>query len=368
MEEQIRMEKKILNQTSCQTPKSLGFHMPAEWESQEAICLSWPKNKETWMHHLSAVQEIFIQFVFHLHTGQKVFILVDDKKTEQLITKRLQENKINLSQITFFQLKTIDSWMRDIGPTFLVGKKTKEGAKERAMVEWIYNAWGNKYDDLLPDTGLPERMNQFPLLKYLKRFEPKIVLEGGSIEVNGNGTCLTTKQCLLNKNRNPQLSQTEIEEYLKEYLGLSQVIWLNEGIVGDDTDGHIDDLSRFVNKTTILTAYEDDQADENYLILDENYKLLKKAKDLDGKPFTIIKLPMPGKLIEEGRRMPASYANFYIGNKAVIVPIFGHKNDEKALKILQNCFPDRKVVGINCVPLVYGFGTLHCISQQLPCG
>ena len=232
------------------------------------------------------------------------------------------------------------------------------------MVDWIFNSWGNKYDDLKADDIIPKKINEF---LNIKRFEPKIVLEGGSIEVNGKGTCLTTKQCLLNKNRNPLLNQKEIEQYLKDYLGVSHVIWLNEGIVGDDTDGHIDDIARFVNPTTVAAAYEDDKDDENYDFLAENYNILKKAKDQDGKSLRIIKLPMPGKVIDKktGKRLPASYANFFIGNKTVVVPIFGYKNDEKALKILQECFPSRKVVGINCTALVLGFGTLHCISQQM---
>ena len=334
--------------------------MPAEWEEQEAIWLNWPKNEETWEHHLTHVQQnIFLQFVLHLHTDQNVYILVNDKTTQDNVSKLLAAKKANLSQIKFFIIPTEDSWMRDIGPSFVVNQKEKK----LGMVDWIFNAWGNKYDDLKADDIIPKKMNE--LLK-IDRFEPKIVLEGGSIEVNGAGTCITTKQCLLNKNRNPQLSQKEIENYLKEYLGVSNVIWLNEGIVGDDTDGHIDDLARFVNKNTVVTVYEDDMLDENYPMLEENYHLLLQAKDQDGKSLKIIKLPMPGKLVEDGRRLPASYANFYIGNKTVVVPIFGHENDAKALKILQDSFVDRKVVGINCAPLVYGFGTLHCISQQMP--
>ncbi|MBI5392920.1 agmatine deiminase family protein [Candidatus Woesearchaeota archaeon] len=355
------------------TPKSLGYHMPAEWEEQEAIWLAWPKNEETWMDFLPKVQEIFIEFVYHLHFDQKINVLVDDKASETIVREKFKNKKIDLSKVNFYQIKTIDAWMRDIGPTFVVNriensqenKKDIATEKRIAMVNWIFNAWGNKYDDLKADNIIPKKMNEF---LNMKRFKPKIVLEGGSIEVNGKGTCLTSKQCLLNKNRNPQLSQKEIEQYLKDYLGASNIIWLNEGIVGDDTDGHIDDLARFVDATTVVCVYEDDKSDENYNFLSENYTLLKQAKDQDGNALKIIKLPMPGKVFDEetGKRLPASYANFYIGNKTVVVPIFGHENDEKALKILQECFVGRKVVGINCAALVLGFGTLHCISQQMP--
>ncbi len=341
------------------TPKELGFYMPAEWELQEAIWLAWPKNIDTWFDRLPEVQERVLQFVKYIHTDQKVNLLVDDKKTEEEVKKRMQLEKIDLKQIKVYTIKTADAWMRDIGPTFLVNRKEKK----QAMVNWIFNAWGNKYDDLKPDNIIPKRMNELLKLQF---FEPKIVLEGGSIEVNGKGTCLTSKQCLLNKNRNPQLTQKQIEQYLKEYLGVSNIIWLNEGIGGDDTDGHIDGLARFVNPTTIVAAYEEDKNDENYAMLEENYQILKNAKDQDGKNFKIIKLPMPEYVEDEGKRLPASYANFYIGNKTVVVPIFNHENDKKALKILQDVFPDRKVAGIDCNALVLGFGTLHCISQQMP--
>lgn len=231
------------------------------------------------------------------------------------------------------------------------------------MVKWNFNAWGNKYSDLKEDNKIPYDLNE---RLSLQMFEPGIVLEGGSIEVNGAGTVLVTEQCLLNKNRNPNLNKEAIEKYLKEFLNVRNVLWLKEGIVGDDTDGHIDDIARFVNKNTILCAYEDNKSDDNYLPLKENYELLKSMKDQDGKGFNIVKLPMPGFVGDKKTRLPASYANFYIGNSAVVVPIFGHENDAKALKIIQKLFPDRKIVGINCTAMVYGLGTLHCCSQQQP--
>ena len=343
----------------AQTPKSLGFRMPAEWENQEAIWLSWPHNEITWPNMVPKIEEIYIQFIKALHSGQKINLLVNDKDKEDYVKNKLIKSKINLSQIVFHQIKNIDAWIRDYGPIFVVNDKTKQ----KAMVKWIFNAWGNKYDDLKEDNIIPHEMNK---KLNLKIFEPKIVLEGGSIEVNGNGSLLTSEQCLLNKNRNPSLSKTQIEKYLKDYLNVSNILWLKEGIVGDDTDGHIDDLARFVNQNTVVCAFEDNPDDENYQILKENYELLTKMKDEKGNKLNIVKLPMPGIVGDKRGRLPASYCNFYIGNDAVIVPVFGHENDKKALEILQKLFLSRKVVGINCKSMVYGFGALHCVSQQEP--
>jgi agmatine deiminase len=230
------------------------------------------------------------------------------------------------------------------------------------MVNWIFNTWGDKYDELLKDKDIPQVINK---QMQLNCFRPHIVLEGGSIDVNGKGTLLTTEQCLLNRNRNPNLSKVEIEKYLKDHLGITHFIWLKNGICGDDTDGHIDDLARFVNPTTIVCAYEENIKDENYSALHENYELLLNSVDQDGNKLSIVKLPMPGNVGNEGR-LPASYTNFYIGNTKVLVQIFNEKNDSTALAILQKLFPDRKVVGINCADLVHGYGTIHCISQQQP--
>ena len=340
------------------TPKSLGYRMPAEWEKQEAIWLSWPHNQDTWPKEmLEEVEDSYAQFVKFLHNGQKVKILVNDLISENNAKSKLKQAGINLNQIIFYQIKTKDAWIRDYGPTFVVNNREKK----IAMVKWVFNAWGNKYDDLKPDNEIPYEMNN--ILK-LPMFEPEIVLEGGSIEVNGSGTLLTTEQCLLNKDRNPKLSKAEIEEHLKNYLNISNILWLKEGIEGDDTDGHIDDIARFVNQDTVVCAFEEDKNDGNYEILKANYELLKNMKNESGEKLNIIKLPMPGFVGDEERRYPASYANFYIGNEAVVVPIFGHNNDSKALEILQKLFPSRKVVGINCKAMVYGFGSLHCVSQQ----
>jgi agmatine deiminase len=230
------------------------------------------------------------------------------------------------------------------------------------MVRWVFNSWGEKYEELLKDRQIPQVINQ---QMQLICFEPRIVLEGGSIDVNGKGTLLTTEQCLLNKNRNAQLKKTEIEKFLRDYLGVTHIIWLKNGIVGDDTDGHVDDLARFVNPTTVVCAYEDGD-DENSEALRKNYEMLCQSTDQDGRKLKVVKLPMPGKICYDGKRLPASYTNFYIGNRTVLVPTFKSGNDEVTVSILQKLFPKRKVVGVNCVDLICGFGAIHCISQQQP--
>ncbi len=342
------------------TPKQLGFRMPAEWEKQEAVWISWPHNLDTWpVEMLEKVENSYIEFVKALHKGQKIKILVNDEEMQEHAISKLKNAKISLSQIVFCKINNIDGWIRDYGPTFVINDKTKQ----KAMVKWIFNAWGNKYEQLKQDNKVPYEMNK--ILK-VPIFEPGIVLEGGSIDVNGTGTIITTEQCLLNKNRNPQLTKDKIEQYLKDYLNVSNILWLKEGIAGDDTDGHIDDIARFVSQNTVVCAFEENETDENYPILKENYELLSKMKDENGKPLNVVKLPMPGFVGDSERRWPASYCNFYIGNEAVVVPTFGHENDKKALAILQELFPKRKVLGINSRELVYGFGSFHCLSQQEP--
>ena len=247
--------------------------------------------------------------------------------------------------------------------------KLKFGGQALAYNDWIFNAWGDKYEELKKDNSIPSLLES---ILNIPRFEPGLVMEGGSIEVNGAGVVLTTEQCLLNQNRNPQLQREEIEQCLKAYLGVRKVLWLGEGIVGDDTDGHIDDLARFVSPTTIVCAVEEDPADANYEILRDNLQRLRKMTDANDQPFQIVTLPMPGVIggaSTDNRnldRLPASYANFYIANNVVIAPVFGHANDARALETLQQLFTDRRVVGINCEPLVWGMGTIHCVTQQQP--
>jgi agmatine deiminase len=359
--EMVREPEKAEQNGLCpeETPLRLGYHMPAEWERHEAIWLAWPYDLDSFPD-IEKVEDAYVSIIKAIHRFETVNLLVKDELMLDRVVATLKKASVDLKKVRFHVVSYADVWFRDYGPTFVV---TREKEQNRlAMVTWIFNAWGEKYPELMGDSRIPCQINDD--LK-VECFMPGIVLEGGSVDVNGEGTVLTTEQCLLNKNRNPSLGKQEIETYLKEYLGARKVIWLKQGIAGDDTDGHVDDVARFVNLTTVLCAFEDDPEDENYLALKENYEFLSKESDQDGNPLKVIKLPMPGR-VGAGRRLPASYANFYIGNEVVLVPIFGHKNDRKALKIIQEVFPDRKVVGIHCREMVQGLGTIHCISQQQP--
>ena len=346
-----------LNPTT--TPLKLGYYMPAEWEKHDAIWLSWPHDPITFPERVEKVEKTYVELIRAIWNSERVNLFVVDDAMKKRAIGFLKEGGVDPAGIAFHIYDYADVWFRDYGPAFLLNKKSKD----LAMTHWIFNAWGGKYETLMKDTNIPDFINQ---RMKIPCFKPGIVLEGGSIDVNGKGTLLTTEQCLLNKNRNPHLTREDIEVYLKEYLGVTHIIWLKNGIEGDDTDGHIDDIARFVNPTTILCTYEENRNDENYSILRENYEILLNAKDQNGDRLNIIKLPMPGFVGDEEGRLPVSYANFYIGNKVVLVPIFGHENDMKAMEIIQDQFPNRRVVGINCADLVYGLGTLHCISQQQP--
>jgi agmatine deiminase len=332
--------------------------MPAEWENHSAVWLSWPYDTQSFPH-LEKAENAFAEFIKEIHTDEKVELQVIDDAMKEKVIPLLEERGVDLGRINFHLADYADIWFRDYGPLFITNRETKE----LAMTKWIFNAWGNKYRTLLKDNETPHRINE--TLK-LKIFEPGIVMEGGSIEVNGHGTLMTTEQCLLNKNRNPKLKREEIEKYLSDYLGVRHFIWLKKGIEGDDTDGHIDDIARFVNENTVLCAYEEDPKSPNHGILRENIEILKRSKDQDGKGLNVIKLPMPGHIPAHKGILPASYANFYIGNEKVLVPIFGTSKDAEALNIIQKVFPNRKVVGIDATYLVYGLGTFHCMSQQQP--
>lgn len=340
------------------TPSSLGFYMPAEWRRQEAIWLTWPKNTITWPNKVAGVQKVYLQLIEIIGSYQKVNLLVDDEKAESEVRMRLSEAKISSNNLQFFHIPTVDAWIRDYGPTFVIKDK------ELGMVHWIFNAWGDKYQQLKKDTVIPEKINEKLKIAY---FNPQIILEGGSIEVDGEGTVLVTEQCLLNKNRNPQLTQEKIERTLCLYLNVQKVLWLKSGIDGDDTDGHIDDIARFVSPSTVVTCMEDYEFDSNYLPLQENYKRLISMTDAKNRSLSIVKLPMPQKIKSSlNYPLPASYANFLITNNAVLVPVFGQKNDDKALSILKELFPQRDVLGIRCNDVVLGGGTIHCLSQQQP--
>jgi len=338
--------------------QELGFYMPAEWEKHTAIWLAWPYEPTTFPDRVDRVEETYIQIIKEIHESEDVNLFVKDRKTKNKVTNMLDEAKVDLDKVHLHIFNYADVWFRDYGPIFV-----KNRNHELAMLHWEFNSWGDKYDLLLKDKQIPEVIKKKLGIKY---FKPGIVLEGGSVDVNGLGALLTTEQCLLNSNRNPHLNKKQIENYLSKFLGARHFIWLKKGILGDDTDGHIDDLARFVNPTTVVCAYQEDKNDQDYGALHENYEILCKSLDQDGNKLNIVKLPMPKVLSDEGEPLPASYTNFYIGNTKVLVPIFNHENDAKALSILKTLFPTKKVVGIDCVDLVYGFGTIHCISQQQP--
>lgn len=339
------------------TPKALGYRMPAEWAPHEATWLSWPKDPITWPDRVPQAREAFAQMIEALTPYEKVHLLVDGGGAEDEAKKILAAKKIHEPNLIFHRIKTVDSWIRDYGPNFLVGPGGL------AYNRWIFNAWGGKYDTLMKDDGIPARLA--PYLD-LPMFEPGIVMEGGSIEVNGEGLILTTEQCLLNPNRNPHLNKNQIEGILKDYLGAEKVLWLGEGVAGDDTDGHIDDIARFVSTDTVVTVVEEDPSDPNYAPLQDNWKRLQTMTDLRGRPLKAIALPMPGRVEAEGEPLPASYANFYIANEVVLLPVYGHANDAKALAILAKLFSNRRIVPIDCRDLVWGMGALHCVTQQQP--
>ncbi len=349
------MNKKYFNKT----PASLGYRMPAEWEKHEAIWLSWPYDSTDYFNRLDIVQKTYIQIIKAILNSEKVNLIVKNSPAKKNVEELLKKENIDREKISFHFFNYMDIWIRDYGPIFIVN----QNEKKLAMTHWIFNAWGEKYEELKNDTIIPSLINQS--LK-IPCFTPGIILEGGSIDVNGKGTLITTEQCLLNEKRNPNLSKKEIELFLMKFLMVKKVIWLKKGIAGDDTDGHVDDIGRFVDPCTLLCTYEDDKNDENYENLKNNYDVLKNSTDQDGNRFNVIKLPMPGFVGDRERRLPASYANFYIGNDAVLVPVFGHENDQKALNIVQDCFPTRKAVGIHCFDLLHGLGTIHCVSQQQP--
>jgi len=344
-----------------ETPRSLGYHMPGEWEKHEAIWLAWPYDLDSFPE-IEAVEDAYAAMIRAIHKSEIVNLLVRNEIMQDQVIDRLKREKVDLGRIHFHIISYADVWFRDYGPIFVVDRDRRSREGRMAAVSWIFNAWGEKYPELMADVAIPDLINQD---LNIRLFRPGIVLEGGSIDVNGCGTLLTTEQCLLHENRNPYLRREEIEGYLREYLGVSKIIWLKDGIAGDDTDGHVDDIARFVDPVTVLCAYEDDPEDENYLPLKHNYELLCQETDQDGRPLKVIKLPMPARLGAE-RRLPASYANFYIGNDAVLVPVFGDKNDGRALQIIQEAFPERAVVGISCREMVAGLGAVHCVSQQQP--
>jgi agmatine deiminase len=343
------------------TPTKLGYRMPAEWEPHVATWLSWPRREGiSFPGTFELVLPALRDMVQALTESEQVCINVCNGAHEAEARGVLRG--VNPSRVTFYCIPTNEPWCRDHGPIFL----TRNVDPKLAALDWDYNAWGNKYPPFDLDEVVPTevaRILDFPI------FYPRMILEGGSIDVNGAGALLTTESCLLHKNRNPGLSRDEIELRLRDFLGVREILWLGDGIAGDDTDGHIDDLARFVSERTVVTVIEEDRNDENFEPLQENLRRLREMKlsaSGTGTKIDIITLPMPRKFVREDLRLPASYANFYIANSCVLVPTFADPADKTALSILQKCFPTRRVIGIDCRELIWGLGTFHCLTQQQP--
>ena len=341
--------------------------MPAEWEKQESTLIAWPHNKNDWPGRFENIPDVFAQIISQISKVQKVKILIQNNLVKKNIHPLLRKYKAKLKNIIFITIKTDRVWTRDSGPIYVVNKNKK------ILLDWKFNAWA-KYKNYKYDNAINKKLNKIknlelikPKFKIQKKFKD-IVLEGGSIDVNGKGTIITTKECLLSKvqQRNPGLKKKDIESIFNKYLGAKNTIWLNKGIAGDDTHGHIDDIARFIDTNKIFLAYEYNKKDKNFKPLDENYKILNISKDQNGKKITIIKLPMPKPIFIEKTRVPASYLNFYIANKIVLVPVFKDKNDKKVLKIFKRNFRNRKIIPIDCLDLIWGFGAIHCMTQQEP--
>jgi agmatine deiminase len=391
------------------SPAELGYRMPAEWEPHEATWIAWPHQREDWPGKFAPIPWVYCEIVRNLSRFEDVNILIRSLGMKRRVSDQLAMAGANLKRVRFFKAATDRAWLRDSGPTFVIKSPTKTGespegtgasnpspdpspesatAKAEApaawltegdgnppvlLIDWKFNAWA-KYDNWKRDNHLPRKIAswlEFP--RWTPRFEKdgrkqRVVMEGGAIDVNGRGTLLATEECLLSpvQARNPGLTREDVEQVLAENLGVRHIIWLGRGIVGDDTHGHVDDLARFVDPTTVVTVVERRESDPNFIQLRENLERLRSARDQDGNPLRVVELPMPAPVVFDSQWLPASYANFYIANGVVLVPTFNDPADREALNILAGLFPDREVVGIHCVDLVFGLGTLHCLTQQQP--
>ncbi len=350
-------------------PQDLGFRMPAEWERHEGTWIAWPHNASDWPGKFAAIPWVYVEIVRLLAERERVHILVKDEALEQRAGRMLERGGVRLDQVSFHRWATNRVWLRDSGPIFV-----KDSRGQVAVTDWRFNAWA-KYEDWELDDRNPERVAKLlgmkrwqPTIRHRDGREQRLVLEGGSIDVNGAGVLLTTEECLLSEvqQRNPGVTREQLEQAFHEYLGVEQVIWLGRGAAGDDTHGHVDDISRFVDAETIVTAVERDKTDANHAPLAENLARLKAARTLGGKQFTVVELPMPRSVVFRGQRLPASYANFYLANDLVLVPTFHDARDRVALNTLAEVFPGREVVGVHCVDLIWGLGALHCMTQQQP--
>lgn len=358
----------MVNPHPTPLPSELGYRMPAEWEPHEATWLAWPHNHEDWPGKFQPIPWVYAEIVRLLAARERVHILVEDEKSQRRVQGILKRAGANLAHVDFHVWRTDRVWTRDSGPIFV-----RNAAGQVAITNWRFNAWA-KYPDWHLDDQVPGHVQK---LLGLPAWQPvvelsdgprRLVLEGGSIDTNGQGTLLTTEECLLSEvqQRNPGVSREQLEQAFHNYLGIEQVIWLNRGVAGDDTHGHVDDITRFVGPETIVTAVEPDTSDANHAPLAENLERLRAARTPDGKQFTLVELPLPRPVVFRGQRLPASYANFYLANELVLVPTFHDPNDRIALNTLAEVFPEREVIGIHCVDLIWGLGALHCMTQQQP--
>ncbi|HWC15702.1 MAG TPA: agmatine deiminase family protein [Terriglobales bacterium] len=351
------------------TPAQAGYRMPGEWEPHQATWIAWPHNRDDWPGKFQSIPWIYADIVRHLAHGEQVRIVVNDAAHQRSAERVLRNAHVAFDNVEFFRWKTDRVWTRDSGPIFV----TRAEKPQVAITHWQFNGW-SKYPNHKKDERLPGLIaEKFGFHSWQPEMavngkSRRVVLEGGSIDVNGRGTMLTTEECLLSKiqQRNPGLSRDQLETFFAQYLGIKKTVWLGNGIAGDDTHGHVDDISRFVSPNTVLTAVEKNSSDPNHAPLQENLNQLKSATDQDGKRLNVIELPLPSPVWFRGQRLPASYANFYIANAVVLVPTFNDANDRVALSILKDCFPDREVVGIYCGDFIWGLGAIHCATQQQP--
>jgi agmatine deiminase len=369
---EVSADETIL-ETPERLPRELGYRMPAEWEPHEGTWLGWPHNASDWPGKFAAIPWLYAEIVRLLAAHENVHILVQDEAERKRAEGILKRNHVALERVSFHLWPTNRVWLRDSGPIFV-----KDPKGQLNITDWKFNAWA-KYDDWQLDDQIPKRVAGLLNLTCWPAFVirdgaggeqicQRLVLEGGSIDVNGKGTLITTEECLLSEvqQRNPGVSRDQLEAAFEDYLGIKQVLWMDRGIAGDDTHGHVDDITRFVGLETIVTAVEPDASDYNHAPLAENLRRLKAARTLDGKQFTIVELPLPRPVVFRGQRLPASYANFYIANGQVLVPTFHDPKDRVALGILAEVFPDREVIGVHSVDLIWGLGALHCMTQQQP--
>lgn len=351
-------------------PAPRGYRLPAEWEPHAATWLAWPHQRADWPDRFGPIPWVYVDFVRQLSRYEPVSILVPDKKTQRRAADSLDRAGVDAARVAFHKIATDRSWTRDFVPAFVVDDHAETETDRVAVIDWNFNGWA-KYENHQRDAKVARRMARALGLKRWVATGPNgrpVVLEGGAIDANGKGSLLVTEECLLSpvQERNPNLGRERLEAILGAYLGVRHVIWLGQGIAGDDTHGHVDDLARFVADRTVVVAEERDRKDVNFQPLRDNLRQLRAAVDQDHKPLQVVTLPMPAPVIFEGQRLPASYANFYIANGAVFVPTFNDPNDRAAMLTLEVLFPGRDVIGIHALDLVWGLGTLHCMTHEQP--